>query len=71
MLLALVMAPLWGASYYTVRLDDPKAVYLTRENFPVRGDGIADDTTPSSRRSTRCRRPPARASSSFRKAGTG
>ncbi len=37
-------APLWGASYYTVRLDDPKAVYLTRDNFPVRGDGVADDT---------------------------
>jgi hypothetical protein len=34
----------WGASYYTVRLDDPRAVYLTRENFPVQGDGVADDT---------------------------
>ena len=31
-------APAWAASYYTVRLDDPKAVYLTR------GDGAADDT---------------------------
>jgi len=30
-------APLWAASYYTMRLDDPKAVY-------VHGDGIADDT---------------------------
>ena len=37
-------APLWGASYYTMRLDDPKAVYLTRDNFSVHGDGIADDT---------------------------
>lgn len=37
-------APLWGASYYTVRLDDPKAIYLTRDDFPVRGDGVADDT---------------------------
>jgi sugar lactone lactonase YvrE len=37
-------APLWGTSYYTIRLDDPKAVYLTRDNFSVRGDGIADDT---------------------------
>jgi sugar lactone lactonase YvrE len=46
MLLAggLAMAPLWGASYYTMRLDDPKAVYLTRDNLPVRADGIADDT---------------------------
>lgn len=34
----------WGASYYTVRLDDPKAIYITPENFPVRGDGVADDT---------------------------
>jgi sugar lactone lactonase YvrE len=37
-------APLWGASYYTIRLDDPKAVYLTRDNFSVHGDGIADDS---------------------------
>ncbi len=41
---ALAAVPLWAASYYTVRLDDPKAVYLTSENFPVRGDGIADDS---------------------------
>jgi len=34
----------WPASYYTVRLEDPKAVYLMREAFPVRGDGVADDT---------------------------
>lgn len=37
-------APLWGASYYSVRLDDSKAVYLTRDSFPVQGDGLADDT---------------------------
>jgi sugar lactone lactonase YvrE len=43
--LAVTLAvPAWPASYYTLRLDDPKAVYLTRENFPVHGDGIADDT---------------------------
>jgi sugar lactone lactonase YvrE len=36
--------PLCGASYYTVRLDDPKAIYLTREKFPVHGDGAGDDT---------------------------
>jgi len=38
------MSSCWGASYYTARLDDPKAVYLTPENFPVRADGVADDT---------------------------
>ena len=38
------VAPLWGASYYTMRLDDPRAVYLTRDNFAVHGDGAADDT---------------------------
>jgi sugar lactone lactonase YvrE len=32
------------SSYYTVRLDDPKAVYATRERFGAVGDGIADDT---------------------------
>src|SRR5712691_5892016 len=31
-------------SYYPLRLDDPKAVYLTPENFPVHGDGTTDDT---------------------------
>src|ERR1700689_3189684 len=36
--------PLFAASYYPVRLDDPKAVYLTQNNFPVKGDGIADDS---------------------------
>ncbi len=33
-----------GASYYTVRLDDPHAVYLTRDHFPVHGDGVSDDS---------------------------
>ncbi|MCX5643463.1 MAG: glycosyl hydrolase family 28-related protein [Phycisphaerae bacterium] len=33
-----------GASFYPDRLDDPAAVYLTRENFPVQGDGVADDS---------------------------
>lgn len=41
---ASLAVPLWGDSYYTVRLDDPQAVYLTRESFPVHGDGLADDT---------------------------
>src|ERR1017187_346013 len=40
----LAVASCWGASYYTLRLDDPKAVYLTPDTFPVRGDGLADDT---------------------------
>jgi sugar lactone lactonase YvrE len=33
-----------AASIYTTRLDDPAAVYLTPESFPVRGDGVADDS---------------------------
>jgi hypothetical protein len=31
-------------SYYTERLDDPSAVYLTSEKFPVHADGVADDS---------------------------
>jgi sugar lactone lactonase YvrE len=39
------LAPaLHGASYYTQRLDDPKAVYLAREDFSAHADGIADDS---------------------------
>jgi Pectate lyase superfamily protein/SMP-30/Gluconolactonase/LRE-like region len=37
--------PLFGSSYYATRLDDPRAIYLTRDKFPVQGDGIADDST--------------------------
>jgi hypothetical protein len=41
--LVLCAAALAGAqSYYTARLDDPKAVYL--ETLGARGDGLADDT---------------------------
>jgi hypothetical protein len=36
--------PLFADSYYTNRPDDPKAVYLTADNFSVHGDGVADDT---------------------------
>jgi sugar lactone lactonase YvrE len=36
--------PLWGSSYYPARLDDGRAVYLTRDHFPVHGDGIAEDS---------------------------
>jgi sugar lactone lactonase YvrE len=43
---SILLAPglLKAASVYTVRVDDPAAVYLTPENFPVRGDGLADDS---------------------------
>ena len=61
--------PLFAASVYPSRLDDPKAVYLTADRFPF---------TPTGRRtiaalqpqSTRCRRPPARASCSCPRAVT-
>jgi len=43
-LVLILAAPAWAASYYTVRLDDPKAVYLTAESFGARGDGVADDS---------------------------
>jgi hypothetical protein len=33
-----------SASYYPLRLEDAKAIYLTPENFPVHGDGVADDS---------------------------
>ena len=32
-----------AGSYYTARLDDPNAIYLTPDRFPVRADGIGDD----------------------------
>jgi sugar lactone lactonase YvrE len=44
LLLCSVGLPLWAASYYPMRLEDAKAVYLTPENFPVRADGAADDS---------------------------
>jgi Pectate lyase superfamily protein/SMP-30/Gluconolactonase/LRE-like region len=36
--------PLLGTSYYPARPKDAKAVYLSADNFPVKGDGIADDS---------------------------
>ncbi|MGV3615404.1 MAG: glycosyl hydrolase family 28-related protein [Fimbriimonas sp.] len=33
-----------GDSFYRTRLEDAKAVYLTPDRFPVKGDGVADDT---------------------------
>ena len=44
LVLFLLATPIRAQSYYPLRLDDPKAVYLTPENFPVHGDGTADDT---------------------------
>jgi sugar lactone lactonase YvrE len=35
--------PLAGASYYPLRLDDAKAVYVLRDNSSVHGDGVLDD----------------------------
>jgi sugar lactone lactonase YvrE len=37
-------SPLLATSYFTDRPDDPRAVYLTPDKFPVHADGIADDT---------------------------
>src|SRR5579862_3164616 len=40
-----VAIPLFAASsYYPARLDDTKAVYLTRDSFPVHADGVSDDS---------------------------
>ncbi|HWD39624.1 MAG TPA: glycosyl hydrolase family 28-related protein, partial [Fimbriimonas sp.] len=33
-----------GKSVYTTRIADPRAIYLTPDNFPVHADGVADDT---------------------------
>ncbi len=43
-LLAFVV-PLMGASYYPLKLEDPEAVYLTPDQFPVHADGKTDDST--------------------------
>ncbi len=37
--------PMWAAtSYYPLRPDDPKAVYLVRNEKGLHGDGVGDDT---------------------------
>jgi hypothetical protein len=33
-----------STSIFTERPDDPGAVYLTADKFPVHGDGVADDS---------------------------
>ncbi len=42
----IILAPgrLNGASFYTTRLDDPAAVTLMPEDFPVHADGVGDDS---------------------------
>ena len=40
----LSVVPVFATSYYPARLNDARAVYLTPDNFPVKGDEIADDT---------------------------
>lgn len=40
----LVALPMLASSYYTSRPEDARAVYLTSTDFPVKGDGIADDS---------------------------
>ena len=42
-LLALAV-PIFGSSYYPLRLNDAGAVYLTPAHFPVHADGKADDS---------------------------
>jgi Pectate lyase superfamily protein/SMP-30/Gluconolactonase/LRE-like region len=44
-ILSFVVPRLFATSYYPARLNDAKAVYLTPDNFPVKGDGVADDST--------------------------
>ncbi len=40
----LMVVPLFAASYYPARFEDSKAVYLTPDSFPVKADGVADDS---------------------------
>ncbi|MGB6690269.1 MAG: glycosyl hydrolase family 28-related protein [Terracidiphilus sp.] len=44
LLLLCACSPAFGASVFTTRLDDPKAVYLTAQGFGARADGRADDS---------------------------
>jgi hypothetical protein len=37
-------SPSFSDSYYKNRPEDARAVYLTNNKFPVRGDGVADDS---------------------------
>jgi len=42
--LLILSSSLLATSYYTDRLEDPRAVYLTPDKFPVHADGFADDS---------------------------
>lgn len=44
--LMVVAAPLFGASssVYSLKLEDPQAIYLTADRFPVHADGKGDDS---------------------------
>src|ERR1700691_3143421 len=44
LLFSAIAAP--ASSAYLTRLNDPAAVYLISADFPVRGNGIADDSAP-------------------------
>jgi sugar lactone lactonase YvrE len=44
LLTAASAGPLYASSYFPLRLEDPRAVYLTRDQFEVHGDGIGDDS---------------------------
>jgi hypothetical protein len=46
LLMGIILAPghLSGGSFYTTRLDDPAAVYLTKGEFPLHADGVGDDS---------------------------
>lgn len=37
------LAQVHAESYYPLRLDDPQAIYLTKDQFEVHADGIGDD----------------------------
>jgi sugar lactone lactonase YvrE len=43
---SIILSPglLCAASFYTVRLDDPAAVYLTQPEFAVHADGVGEDS---------------------------
>lgn len=43
-LAAFCAAPLWAASFYTLRPEDPKAIYLSKSDSALHGDGVGDDT---------------------------
>jgi sugar lactone lactonase YvrE len=43
LLVGVCASSLHADSYYPLRPDDPRAVYVTKDQFNVQGDGIADD----------------------------